>query len=250
VTLGPPPIPPDLRAFRLSDDDVQKLPKVWFSNDAAMTDATRWFGTYALLSILSYLLIFDEELRLSVGYVAGFFGFAFLFMIPFMVLWAIAGFIERAIYIRFNERFARYSAYKNALSAYWVKKADYDSRLAKQREEYWRSLSGVAFERELGELFKRMGYAVQLTSRTADGGVDLFLQKDSKATVVQCKAHNKRIPINVARELAASMRDFGADDAIIACIEGVTKPVEDYIKDKPIKVLTLKHILAHQKEYG
>ena len=95
-----------------------------------------------------------------------------------------------------------------------------------------------------------MGYDVKITSITGDGGVDLILRKDGILTVVQCKAHNKRIPIGVARELRSSMLDFKADNAIIACFEGATKPVTEYIKDKAITVLDLNSILALQKQYG
>jgi len=95
-----------------------------------------------------------------------------------------------------------------------------------------------------------MGYNVNFTPRTGDGGVDLFLRKDGKLTVVQCKAHNKRIPIGVARELSASMKDFQADNAIIACFEGVTQPVSEYIKNKPITVLKLGDIVELQRQHG
>jgi len=46
------------------------------------------------------------------------------------------------------------------------------------------------------------------------------------------------------------MMDFEADDAIIACLEGVTRPVVDYIKTKRITVMTLNDIIAHQIKYG
>jgi restriction system protein len=95
-----------------------------------------------------------------------------------------------------------------------------------------------------------MGYDVSHTPRTGDGGVDLLARKNGRLTVVQCKAHNKRIPIGVARELAASMSDFKASDAIIACYEGVTKPVEEYIKGKRISVLALPQIVELQRLHG
>jgi hypothetical protein len=69
------------------------------------------------------------------------------------------------------------------------------------------------------------------------------------ANVVQCKAHKGRIPIGVARELCASMADFGAHDAIIACFEGVTQPVIKYIMNKPIQVLDLGDIVVLQAKY-
>jgi len=44
------------------------------------------------------------------------------------------------------------------------------------------------------------------------------------------------------------MQDFKAHDAIIACFEGVTKPVLEYIKDKPISVLTINQIVDLQRK--
>jgi restriction system protein len=95
-----------------------------------------------------------------------------------------------------------------------------------------------------------MGYEVTYTPSTSDGGVDIVLRKDGRLTIVQCKAHNKPVSISVARELSACIVDFQAHDAIIACFEGVTNPVIEYIKAKPITVLTLSDIVAHQKQHG
>jgi hypothetical protein len=174
-----------------------------------------------------------------------------------MISWVILGVLEKKLYLAFNEPYARYSNYQAALAAYQIKLAAFEPHqreleayLAKKRVEYWRSLSGAAFELELGGLFSRMGYAVTYTPSTSDGGVDFCLQKNGKLTIVQCKARNKRISISVARELSACIMDFQADHAIIACFEGVTKPVAEYIKNKPISVLTLGEIMAHQSEYG
>jgi restriction system protein len=167
-----------------------------------------------------------------------------------MIFWVTMGWTERQLYIRLNHDFARYSRYENAVAAFARRKREHEARLAKQQAEYWRSLSGIGFERELGKLFSLMGYAVTHTPSTADGGVDLLLRKGGNLTVVQCKAHNKRISISVARELFASMMDFEADDAIIACLEGVTKPVVDYIKTKRITVMTLNNIIEHQMKHG
>lgn len=74
-----------------------------------------------------------------------------------------------------------------------------------------------------------------------------MLRKGGRLTVVQCKAHQKKIPICTVRELVASMRDFHADAAILACLEGVTKPVLEYIKNKPISVLNVHQIVQMQR---
>ena len=92
-----------------------------------------------------------------------------------------------------------------------------------------------------------MGYQAQLTPANGDGGVELMLRRSGRLTVVQCKAHAKKLPIGVARELAASMADFKADEAIIACFEGVTGLVMVYVRDKSMNVITSTQIVDMQR---
>ena len=46
------------------------------------------------------------------------------------------------------------------------------------------------------------------------------------------------------------MLDARADAAIIACFDGVTQPVSEYIRDKRIKVLNVQDIIAYEKATG
>jgi hypothetical protein len=66
------------------------------------------------------------------------------------------------------------------------------------------SIGWENFELLTGEIFRRKGYDVEITSGTgADGGKDLVLRKDGELVLVQCK--------NLAREncvTATQMRDF------------------------------------------
>jgi len=173
-----------------------------------------------------------------------------IFPIPVFAIIAVAGLVEKDWRLNLNTTYQRYNNFKIAHDAYIKEKAEYDHRVATQQESYWRALSGVGFERELGKLFSRMGYLVTHTRATSDGGVDLILLKEGRKTVVQCKAQIGNVVIGVARELRAAMLDFNADDGIIACFDGVTKPVADYVSDKSIRVLTLREILALQRTHG
>jgi hypothetical protein len=241
-----PPVEPTLARFGLSDGAVQRLPKLWFYNPPTVRIAC----VYLLLDAAGFLLLFGKFVPFSFAIIFLFLAFSAVSLFPFALFWGVMVWAERQLYVRLNPDFARYTQYKNAVAVFEERKREHEARLARQRAEYWRSLSGVEFERELGKLFSLTGYAVSHTPSTADGGVDLLLRKDGKLTVVQCKAHKKPISISVARELFASMMDFKADDAIIACFEGVTKPVFDYIKTKRITVITVNEIIAHQMKYG
>ncbi len=245
--IGNPPRPPELNEFQLSDNDLKKRPRLWFRPNHVTGKMD--FYPLVVLYALCFLLAFGDKIHSLFDVVAGFFFFTIVSLIPYFILISILGAIETKIYSIIDKRFAMYCRYEKALSAFHRKDAEYKARIERPLAQFWKSLSGVSFEKELGALFMRGGYAVKFTPHTGDGGIDLVLQKDGKITVVQCKAHNKRIPINVARELVASMMDAGADNAIIACFEGVTQPVADYIKNKRITVLTVNDIVEYEREY-
>ena len=128
--------------------------------------------------------------------------------------------------------------------------AEYNALVLRRQEQFWRSLDGISFERELGRLFKKIGYQVDMTPHTADGGVDLILEHSGQRTVVQCKAYASKVGIATARELVASISDFGAQKGILAVTSGVTKPVADYVKGRNIEIYDLHHILSLQREHG
>ena len=108
--------------------------------------------------------------------------------------------------------------------------------------EYWMSLSGIEFERELGILYKNLGYRVESTPRSGDQGIDLILRKDGKTTVVQCKSHQSPVGPAVARELLGSLVASHADNAILACTGGFTQGVEEFVRDKPITLISAQEL--------
>lgn len=157
---------------------------------------------------------------------------------------------------RLTEARERYAAEKGQREKIAAEKREHLQLLqklaaeAKERErtqiEYWRQLSGLQFETELGQLFHRLGYKVLKTPPTGDGGVDLILHKDGLKTVIQCKRYKTKVAIGVAREMAASMHDFQAQHAIIACVNGVTRPVREYAAKRQIRILDARDIVALQ----
>lgn len=235
-----PPLLPSLEEFGLSHAAMAHLPKRFFGPSNGFTRGLFMIGGTVVLTIICLSYHAPALILLAILFGAP------LGLIPHAAL----GQLEKTLLSVLNEDFRRASLYWIARENYLREKGKYDARVRKHRQDYWRALSGTAFEAELGKLFTLMGYNVRHTPTTGDGGVDLILRKDNKITVVQCKAHNKRIPISVARELSASVVDFHADAAIIACFEGATQPVVEYIKDKPITVLELNEIIALQARYG
>ncbi len=71
-------------------------------------------------------------------------------------------------------------------------------RLDERRQKELRvdKLDPFEFERMLAEKFQELGYEVKLTSKTGDGGVDLWLGMHSKKIAVQCKRYAKDSPVS------------------------------------------------------
>ena len=242
------PMPPRPEDFQLTPESFARVPARLFEPNK---------GRYAVhIIVLGAAVIAGHLASGSWPWIlASFLGW-FLFgrlpafgILSALLIFPLLNVVEMWYRRRTNPDFQRALSFAMAGKAYLAKKAAYDEWVQQCQEDYWRALSGVAFEKALSKLFRRMGYQVKLTPTTGDGGVDIILQTEGRITVVQCKAHSKRIPIGTARELAASMRDFHADDAIIACLNGVTRPVAEYIKGKSISVLDLQSILELQRQH-
>lgn len=116
--------------------------------------------------------------------------------------------------------------------------------MARRRKlvDYWMALSGVEFERELAIVFKHLGYDVQETPTSGDQGIDLVLGKNGATTIVQCKSHKSSIGPATARELLGSLVASGADNSILACTGGFTQGVRDFVKDKPIDLISAEEL--------
>jgi hypothetical protein len=248
------PVPAD---FGIAEKDLSDLPQPVFGRPDNVLRKGFWLGIGAPIILCAfiplYLLVQRDWGNLIVAFLFAPLAVTLGAGLTASVISAL-GSIENKVRIASSPAFRRASQYRSAVDDYRKKLRDYEQWIAAQGREYWRRqetfwrrLSGVAFENELACLFRRLGYKITQTPRTSDGGVDLILRKDDRITVVQCKAHDKKISIGVARELVASIQDFNAHDAIIACLEGVTKPVQQYIETKPIRVIDVHGILSLQK---
>jgi len=123
----------------------------------------------------------------------------------------------------------------------------------RRREEYWETLRGVEFEEALACLYFDIGYDVKITKGSGDEGVDLFLRKDERVIVVQCKGHGKPIGVGAIRDLYGAMIHFEADSAILACPCGFTVGVIKFASDKPIQLISasdLVEMVETNKEIG
>ena len=138
---------------------------------------------------------------------------------------------------------AHQAAERAALEAEWAKQEVARVQRLKVHDR-WMSMSGLEFEREMGSLYRRLGYNVQMTATSGDHGIDLILRKNGKTIVVQCKSHQAPVGESVARDLLGSMHAVRADSAILACTGGFTRSARKFVEAQPIKLITVQDIIA------
>lgn len=74
------------------------------------------------------------------------------------------------------------------------RQAEIDRRILAEvmtNRDYLLGLSPGAFESHIGQLFEALGYSIKVTKASHDSGVDVYLEKNGKRYVVQCKHFTK-----------------------------------------------------------
>jgi restriction system protein len=100
-----------------------------------------------------------------------------------------------------------------------------------------KALDPISFERFVGSLFERMGYKVKPTAVTADEGVDLFLQKDNRTAIVQCKRYEGTVGSPVVRDLYGAMIHNRADEAFLITTGTISLPAQQWASGKPVHLV-------------
>jgi restriction system protein len=103
-----------------------------------------------------------------------------------------------------------------------------------------RQLDWRAFERLVGEAFRRLGYQITETGQGgADGGIDLVLRKNNRKTIVQVKQwKTSSVGAPVVREMYGLMMHCRADAVAIVCLGRFTKEAWSFAHNKPIELIS------------
>lgn len=118
-----------------------------------------------------------------------------------------------------------------------------DIQRSKCLEQALRKISWQEFELVVGQLFRSRGYAVEEGKLTRDGGVDLWLRKDAKLHLVQCKHWSKSgVGVGVVRELFGVMSLFKAESGFVICSGKFTRDAEAFAKQVNIELIGIHEL--------
>lgn len=112
-----------------------------------------------------------------------------------------------------------------------------------RQREPWLKMTGVEFERAVAHVYAKQGYQVRMTPVTGDQGVDIWIEKDGRRLIVQCKRHTKPVGASVVRDLLGTKVAQNADGAVLVCTAGFTWGVKRFAGKNGIQLLDLDGLL-------
>jgi len=107
------------------------------------------------------------------------------------------------------------------------------------------AMSGEEFERYLADLLRRLGWKVELTPRSRDGGVDLIATKADiigveERLLIQCKNQATPVGVEVVREMQGILE--GTAKGVVASPSGFTADAKAFAATRGLQLWDGDHI--------
>ena len=110
----------------------------------------------------------------------------------------------------------------------------------RKKKEFWFGLDGLPTERELNNVFEKLGYKTKLTPIGGDEGIDHILDEE---IVVQTKNQKRKTSRPDLQKFRGSMKDY--KKGIFVSINGFTHTCEKFVQtsDRQIKLFDVNDVI-------
>lgn len=134
---------------------------------------------------------------------------------------------------------------KTNFEKYLIAEYEYNTYKQKLNVNYWHSLSGYKFEEEVTNLLIKLGLNAKKTKGSNDGGIDIILYDENNNidTLIQCKAHKKKLSPATARELYGVMKSQNIDCGLIICLGGFSNETIKFANSNNIRLWDVNDII-------
>ncbi|MBU4257584.1 restriction endonuclease [Patescibacteria group bacterium] len=114
-------------------------------------------------------------------------------------------------------------------------------------------MDGIQFENLISNLLQKMGFEVETTKSTGDGGIDIIAYSEQPIIqgryIIQCKRHSSNISEPVIRDLYGVMTSERANKGILITNSCFTSASISFAKEKPIELIDGKKLLNLMEKY-
>lgn len=105
------------------------------------------------------------------------------------------------------------------------------------------AMNALEFEEYVANLFRQIGYTVEITQGSGDHGIDLLLRKDNQLIAVQCKRWHNPVGEPVVRDFLGSLMGVGAQSGYVVTTTTFTSHAYAFTQDKPIQLIDLDGLI-------
>jgi HJR/Mrr/RecB family endonuclease len=105
------------------------------------------------------------------------------------------------------------------------------------------SMTAIAFKEFIANLFREMGYAVEITPGTGDNGIDLLLRKNNQLIAVQCKRLSSPVGEPVVRDFYSALMSSGAQSGYLVTTSTFTSHAYSFAEGKRFQLVDLEALM-------
>lgn len=100
-----------------------------------------------------------------------------------------------------------------------------------------RTLSGVEFEHHVAELYRRLGYQVQVTRGGGDQGIDVIAQSPRERIGIQCKQWSDVVSNAGVQEAIAGRAFYNCSHAAVVCTSTYTRAARELAERAGVQLI-------------
>jgi|TARA_B110000495_G_C22977834_1_gene574503 restriction system protein len=110
-------------------------------------------------------------------------------------------------------------------------------------------MDGLQFEKFLGDLFEKMGYAVTVTKASGDQGTDLIIKKKLEIISVQAKRYSDKVTNKAVQEVVGSLKFYNATRGMVVTTNDFTKSAQELAKSNNVELINREELDKMIQQY-
>lgn len=140
--------------------------------------------------------------------------------------------------IEINKKNEKKEKMKKERDRYLSGNFDKEDKMIEEEYSFENIQNGYEFEEYVANLYKKLGYTIEeVTKKSGDQGADVIANKDGKRYVIQAKYYNSPVGNKAVQEVVASIKIYGANQAIVVTNNNFTSSAIELAKANNVELI-------------
>lgn len=140
--------------------------------------------------------------------------------------------------IEINKKNEKKEKMKKERDRYLSGNFDKEDKMIEEEYSFENIQNGYDFEEYVANLYKKLGYTIEeVTKKSGDQGADVIANKDGRKYVIQSKYYNSPVGNKAVQEVVASIKMYGANQAIVVTNNNFTPSAIELAKANGVELI-------------